>query len=339
MRKALLCHTLFCLVISLSAQVDLQEGLVAFYPFNGNALDESINTNHAIEVSNPILTEDCNGAPESAYFFDGVDDYIEFPNNPFINFENSSAFAISVWIKVPESQIDLGGAVNDILVKWSNSESEPYPYSIRLFNQNNTFPGRIWAGRYEGEALGCGNFPIIISTSRVDDDQWHNLIFQRIPEGLLELYIDAEIEGNVLDDTVCEINNFRNLLIGLRTKNNPFRRAFHGSIDNIRIYNRALNQMEIDAINNKIMSSIDAAGKKGAITVFPNPVTANRININNSGGGTITKLSLYDATGRFIRYIPEQENNAAGLANGIYYLKIEFKDAAPLARKVVVCKQ
>jgi hypothetical protein len=32
--------------ITLDAQVDLQKGLVAYYPFNGNANDESGNGNH-----------------------------------------------------------------------------------------------------------------------------------------------------------------------------------------------------------------------------------------------------------------------------------------------------
>lgn len=336
MKKSFLCISLLFSIVGLSAQIDLEDGLVAFYPFNGNALDESLNNNHSLDINSPALTGDCNDVPESAYFFDGVNDYIEFPDNPFINFENSSAFSISIWLKAPKNQIDLAGAVNDILTKWTNSESEPYPYSIRLFNQTHGFPGRIWAGRYEGNALGCGNFPSIISTSRVDDDKWHNVIFQRTAEGLLQLYLDAEIEGNVVDNTFCNVNNPRNLLIGLRVKNNPFRRAFHGSIDNIRIYNRVLNQMEIDAINNKVTSTTEEVGRKEEVLVFPNPATTGRINVMNKGNTEITNLSLYDVTGQFIQYL--QEDNRVDVPNGIYYLKIDFKDGTSKARKVIVSR-
>ena len=54
-------------------------GLVAYYPFNGSASDESINNNHAI-VNGPILINDRYGRSESAYFFDGENDLIQIRN-------------------------------------------------------------------------------------------------------------------------------------------------------------------------------------------------------------------------------------------------------------------
>ena len=50
-------------------------GLVAYYPFNGNANDESGNGNHGT-VSGASLTYDRSGSTRSAYSFDGVDDWI-----------------------------------------------------------------------------------------------------------------------------------------------------------------------------------------------------------------------------------------------------------------------
>ncbi len=57
----------------LSSGQIVSNGLVAYYPFNGNANDESINTNHAV-VYGATLTDDLFGNPNSAYYFDGVDD-------------------------------------------------------------------------------------------------------------------------------------------------------------------------------------------------------------------------------------------------------------------------
>ncbi|MBN2000041.1 hypothetical protein JW935_20990, partial [candidate division KSB1 bacterium] len=51
-------------------------GLIAWYPFSGNVLDKSGNNNHG-EVNGPILVSDRFGNPNSAYYFDGVDDYIQ----------------------------------------------------------------------------------------------------------------------------------------------------------------------------------------------------------------------------------------------------------------------
>ena len=60
------------------------EGLIAYYPFNGDANDASGNGNNAV-FNNATLTSDIYGNPNSAYYFNGVDNYIRFPNTQGIN--------------------------------------------------------------------------------------------------------------------------------------------------------------------------------------------------------------------------------------------------------------
>ena len=55
----------------------LQQGLVAWYPFDGNASDMSGNGNHGT-VNGATLGTDRHGVAGKAYSFDGVDDFIEF---------------------------------------------------------------------------------------------------------------------------------------------------------------------------------------------------------------------------------------------------------------------
>ena len=66
------------LICALAAQANagLGDGLVAHYPFNGNANDESGNGNHGT-VYGAALVDDKDGNPDSAYGFDGIDDYID----------------------------------------------------------------------------------------------------------------------------------------------------------------------------------------------------------------------------------------------------------------------
>ncbi|MGK5093982.1 hypothetical protein WDW89_18465 [Deltaproteobacteria bacterium TL4] len=54
-------------------------GLVAYYPFNGNANDESGNWNNGT-VNGATLTTDRHGNANKAYSFDGADDYINIPD-------------------------------------------------------------------------------------------------------------------------------------------------------------------------------------------------------------------------------------------------------------------
>ena len=63
-----------------SSQVNLNSGLVAYYPFNGNADDASGNGNNAI-FNNATLTTDRFGVPNSAYYFNGIDNYMQIANS------------------------------------------------------------------------------------------------------------------------------------------------------------------------------------------------------------------------------------------------------------------
>jgi hypothetical protein len=68
--------------------------LVAYYPFNGNANDESGNGNDG-NVIGASLADDRCGNPNSSYYFDGVDDEIVLGSEAF-SFVNHS-YSISVW--------------------------------------------------------------------------------------------------------------------------------------------------------------------------------------------------------------------------------------------------
>ena len=94
----LVAGALFCLgLMSVHAQtVDLENGLIAYYPFNGNANDESGNGNDGT-VNGATLAADRNGKTGKAYSFDG-DDYIEVSDNDKLNAGEN--FALSVWYTV-----------------------------------------------------------------------------------------------------------------------------------------------------------------------------------------------------------------------------------------------
>ena len=72
-------------VIFANGQSSLQSGLVAWYPFDGNASDMSGNGNHGT-VNGATLGTDRHGQANRAYSFDGVDDYIEVFDDDVINF-------------------------------------------------------------------------------------------------------------------------------------------------------------------------------------------------------------------------------------------------------------
>lgn len=67
-------------------QVNLNQGLVSYYPFTGNPNEVTGNGLNGITQNGAQLTSDRFGNPNSAYYFDGVDDFIQIPSNASLSF-------------------------------------------------------------------------------------------------------------------------------------------------------------------------------------------------------------------------------------------------------------
>src|SRR5664279_2298442 len=88
--------TLGLLTLTASAQSWITSGLVAWYPFNGNANDASGNGNNGV-VYNATLTTDRFGNANSAYDFNGSSSYVDIPQNGILNGLITN-FTLSAWI-------------------------------------------------------------------------------------------------------------------------------------------------------------------------------------------------------------------------------------------------
>src|SRR3954470_13592437 len=94
LRKLFLFFFVTLSIISTSVcQVNLTRGLVAYYPFNGNANDLSGNGLHGVLQNGITATSDRFNQINSAMGFDGIDDYIEVADNKLLRFRDS--FSIS----------------------------------------------------------------------------------------------------------------------------------------------------------------------------------------------------------------------------------------------------
>lgn len=226
---------------------NLYEGRVAFYPFMGNALDAE-GANNGIP-SGPSLVSDRFGNINSAYEFDGMDDFIEIPDNPAINFGANEDFSISVWVNINPNQNDKEGSNNEILGKWNTSTSIGYPYAIRYWNSNASFSNknRIFTLKYDSRE--CGHNPTINSLCEITSDAWHHLVF--IKRGnQIEFFQDGILNGKEPDNTIitCNTKNTNPIFIGKRDGD---QRYFTGVIDDLSIYNRAITEEEIILLLNE----------------------------------------------------------------------------------------
>jgi hypothetical protein len=208
------------------------EGLVVFYPFNSSAKDSTTNHRDGV-VHGPSPTNDRKGNVNSAYFFDGQDDYINVANHASLN--PTSDFTISLWASVSSTQVPHEGT-NDILHKW-NENADGYPFSISYLNPlASSQQDKIAYARYDG----CANVPTSYSPA-IEDDEFIHIVL--VKQGTnLRHYLNATLIQEFTDNTSCSTSNTADMTIGCRGNLVHF---FKGKIDDIRIYNRPITAAEV----------------------------------------------------------------------------------------------
>lgn len=232
-------------------------GLVAYWPFSGNANDESGNGNDGT-VNGATLVADRNGNSNAAYYFDG-DDYIRVLHDPTINFDITDEYTISVWIK-PDVYPGHGMSV---LEKWDTCAQ--YPYQIR-FGWVDGFGYNIssgsWAQVNPGNVVSSDN-----DNYYLDSLGYYNVIVT-FSNNYKELYVNGEfVDSNSL--VTNNISNTDDLFIGTRNIQ-PITpdRYFHGIIDDIGIWNRALTHEEIyELYYNATVLQCEGITKNGEDTI------------------------------------------------------------------------
>jgi hypothetical protein len=227
-------------IILLEPDNSIDEGLIAYYPFNGNPSDQSGNNLNGINHG-ANLTTDRKGIPNAAFQFDGNDDYIQVPHHDLLNL--SGDFTISLWAEIDSNQVAHEG-INDILRKW-NGTHEGYPFAIAYLNQtaSDDIEDKLIFVRYDGQA--CGHGPTSYSPPVT------NGVFQHIvlvkTGNILKQYLNNALITEFVDDTACDTGNTADMTIGARGN---LVRFFKGKIDDIRIYGRALTTQDINVLYN-----------------------------------------------------------------------------------------
>jgi len=216
-----------CFSLQVSAQVNLQQGLVAYYPFNGNANDESGNGNHGV-VYGATLTEDRFGNLNSAYLFNGVTHYISLP--ALVN--NISLGTISIWFNPFSWNIGNHGRYFFSAARISNGDYLNIGSHPAYFSGQELIAGVY--GSWGWHWARCYSPPQL--------NHWQHLVFQWGINGQ-KLYLNG-----VLIDTKSStgiVTQSQTIYIG---KSSWLSSHINGKIDDIRIYNRALTEQEILAL-------------------------------------------------------------------------------------------
>lgn len=205
-------------------------GLVAYYPFFGNAADHSGNDLNGI-VDGATLATDRFGKPDQAFEFDGIDDEI-IMYDP-VQLRLSTQFTIACWVKSGR----LTDGMQGIISKVSFDGNPTRGYSINQDRYGDGTPsyavvlyGNVLTSLYVGQPITTNDWNFV--TLVVDGTSfkyYHNNILTH--------------EGTQASPLVNE-SSPANFLVG--SYRGYF--FFKGKIDDVTVYNRALNALEVTAL-------------------------------------------------------------------------------------------
>ncbi len=229
---------------------DLDTGLIAYYPFNGNANDESGNEHHGT-VNGAATTN------ENLFIGDNASDYLSLPNTVV---DGLNDFTLSANVKI--NTLHLSGNLPDNFLISGARSAEDNALSLYYKGNQNEWRFRINDQLYT------------FDDNIIEDENTHHLALIR-NGSTARLFIDGSEIGNgktVIASTISVdpggliIGQDQDSLGGTFARN----QSWAGLVDNLRIYNRALSDTEISEL----------------ATQQPNPILS--VTLAGSGTGVVT---------------------------------------------------
>jgi hypothetical protein len=208
------------------------EGIQAQYMFSGNAMDESGNNFHGT-LHGPTLVKDRYNNEASAYYFDGIDDYIDLGESSVFKLSEMNEYTISIWFKAETLTPNLNQTIISRYIAASDnrfyrlflSADDLGFLDFKTYSQGTAISNTVTAGYNLG---------------------WQHVVVVKTEQNI-SIYLDGVLVQTTPLNTLMKTgSSSAKVLIGsLHQSNQIFEQFFKGTIDDIYVFDRALNESEI----------------------------------------------------------------------------------------------
>lgn len=236
--RLLTCLLFIMAALQCTAQTPTR-GLVAYYPFDNNAIDKSGNRNDGEILGGIQTTDDHNGNACGAMTFDGQTAYISVPNSSSLQ-SIRSGFSVATWFKLSKPTANEARVV--LFSKGSTGTNPKIKPGYHVEYQQNFNEATATLSFCCGFAEEDKNY----AAHRIEYNQWYHLVLVQ-EEGWLNLYLNGKRVWQAMYNQSISVNDFA-LDIGRSLWQKPA--YFKGSYDEYRIYNRGLSALEIMELYN-----------------------------------------------------------------------------------------
>ena len=203
---------------------NLWDGMVAHYSFNGNA--NNVKANYNGTVSGATMSTGRGNDNNTAYSFDGVDDYIDFGSG-ILSGNGSFTIVVSINSTTTSSRI----------LQQRDDQGFNGQYMLDILDNgsikfNTYYNGFKWN---------------VTSSSALNDGSWHHLAFVQKDNGG-QMYLNGILEQT--DNTGGKVNLTSSLKTYIGGDLRNYNSYYSGKVDDLRIYSRALSVSEIQTLHN-----------------------------------------------------------------------------------------
>ena len=225
---------------------DLTDGLVAYYNFNNGNLNDSSGNGNNIIFSNATKTTDRFGRANNAYLFNGTNTYMQVANSSSLNPRG----AITLMGIVKLNDYYRGTCHANQIFQKGTVDQDKGVYSLRVQYISSDCYANIDTSKEIAEGF-YGDYGYAAGASDANDfiktNQWITFVYT-FDGQISKFYINGALKSTVNGSAVFTPNS-NDLFIG-RAESAIYPYWWNGSIDEIRIYNKALCDGAVKQLSN-----------------------------------------------------------------------------------------
>lgn len=304
--------------IFIKESLSIEDGLIAHYPLDATGEDLSVYQHHGT-LYETTSTTDRFGNSDAAIYFDGDNDYILLSDADHLDINNNEPFSVSLWLKQDGGNTD----------KYFLSKYNPSLGSNGAYAFGTGYTGDAYSWFYFNNEGGTENRGSV----DLNDGNWHHYVAVYSPGETISLYIDNQLD---IEQTVTSSGNSSNstdLIIGCGAN---FSQYFTGSLDDIRIYKRALSTEEINGLFSYVPTSLPL-NELNDILVYPNPAS-DLLHID-LGQNKDAAIYLYNSTGNCVYNTITSDNKIEISVNhfnsGVYFIEIKSVNGRTISKVII----
>lgn len=275
-------------------------GLLGWWPFNGNAIDESANTNDGA-VTGAILTTDRFGVSNKAYSFNGSSNYIDVNDAVPLRLNNTD-YTISAWV-------------------YFNSTTGPDLISKRSAGSANGWDFTSTASTFQMHLSGGGSDPLASSTAVIVNLSWINVVLTyNNSTSVQNFFINGVFDATTTGFPTPNAGTTANMRFGGDILLSTY--WLNGKLDDIGMWNRELTPTEIAGLYNASTVGIIESNNNSQINIYPNP-TISTFSISGIDKKDFQYIEVSDLMGKLILKTTEYSNiDLSNFDKGIYFYKV-----------------